>query len=676
MIRVFITCVFCVLLQFAVQGQTYKVLISEDFGTGSADPSTTPASNIAPGTSSYTTQTSKGTLPDGSYAVAKNPQGYDDFGNITSAWQHGGDHTTGTGYMMLINANPLKQGEANGAYYLYSSSVFDIPGATYVIDFWGANVIRYNMTTSYPSLTFKDARIGLSVRNTPNATGTLYNTSGTNQWVLPRATGSQNNMPWVNRSVTFTLPTSYNAAALYFNFYNTDTDPSTFGNDLAIDDITIKMQVVSLSGTVFNDANGNTVINAGEPGINGLTAPMYAYLTKSNGTIISKVQVQADGSYVFSGDQGVPYTTSNIGLKVSISTQNLSIGSTLTTPAFPAGYVPTGENVNGATATAGVADGTIMLTASATDMANLNFGIERLPVPVSATTTIPQPGPGKLITLNGVGGNPPVPYATDAEDTILSTNRTIVINTVPSNTTLLYNNAVVTPGQSIPSFNPALLVVKITSAAAGTTSTSFTFNYQDGAGKIGTTPATYTLQWSLPLPVRLVDFAANKEGQKARLTWTTASEENSQGFGIERSNDGVHWTEVLFVPSKAANGSSTTQLDYTVYDNQPMDGINYYRLQSLDKDGLATFSGVRSLNFEQTQIVSVYPNPVTDKLLIRTGDVAAVKEAHISDLQGRIVYRTNTIAEGIDVKALPPSTYVLQVEWSNGQTASFRIVKQ
>ena len=673
--HVFVFSILCLFVATTAHAQNYKILVSEDFGTGTADPSATPSTNIAPGTTSYTSQAVRTTLSDGFYAVAKNPQGYDDFGNITSAWQHGGDHTTGSGYMMLINANPLKQGEANGSYYLYSSSVFDIPGATYVIDFWGANLIHYNMTNKYPNLTFKDAYVGLSVRNTPNATGTLYNTTGTNQWILPRATGTQNTMPWVNRSVTFTLPVSYNSSALYFNFYNTDVNSSTYGNDLAIDDITIKMQVITLSGNVFNDANGNTVINTGEPAINGVTTPLYAYLTKSNGTIVSKVQVQADGTYTFSGDQGVPYANSNIGLKVMVSAQNINAGSVINTPVPPDGYGYTGENVNGTTATAGTADGIITLTTTATDMANLNFGMEKLPVSASVTTTIPTPSVGQVIKLNGVDGNPPVPSATDPEDGPLGSGKTIVITQLPANSTLVYNGSNVTAGQSISAFDPSLLTIKITTATKAATSTSFKFDYKDAAGKQGATPATYTLNWSTPLPVKLTTFNAEKDNGIARLSWTTASETNSRGFSVERSNDGSNWETILFTASKSENGNSTMQLNYAASDDAPLKGTNYYRLKLMDLDGQYSLSQVRVLNFEQENMVSVYPNPATDRLTINTQSTNTINTTHIIDMQGRILVQTAG-QNSIDVKALPAGRYIIQIALRNKEQYSFPVDKR
>ena len=47
------------------------------------------------------------------------------------------------------------------------------------------------------------------------------------------------------------------------------------------------------------------------------------------------------------------------------------------------------------------------------------------------------------------------------------------------------------------------------------------------------------------------------------ITWKTASESNSDYFVLERSRDGIHWTEITEL--KAA-GTSNKENHYTHYD--------------------------------------------------------------------------------------------------------------
>lgn len=558
------------------QPGTWKKLVNEDFGTGTADPSATPAALIAPGTTSYTAQTTHTTLYDGSYALALNTNGYGNFAypssTLKNLWQVGSDHT-GSGYMMMINANPAKQGEANGAYYLYSSSAFDIPGAYYRISFWAANMMGYTTGTDFPGV-FKDGYIGLSIRNTPNNTGTIYNATGAPQtWVLPRATAN-NGLPWQQKNVNFILPAGYNAPALYFNFFNSDNNASTFGNDLAIDDLLIEMGVITVSGKIFNDINGNKTQDAGEPAINGTAPVLYAYLTKSNGAIISKVPVAADGSYTFTGDNGVPYTTVDIGMKILYSTANIPVGGTINTPAPPPGYAIIGENVNGAAqASAGPNDGIITLGITNADMSNLNFAMEQAPESYDVTKNItgaPVSGVPVSIADAPLKGSDPIIQPT----AISWSSKPLYITSLPTNGfNLVYNGHTITTadiagnGYLIPNYDPSKLVMMATATTpGGTNKSSFTYAVVDIAGIKDPTPATFTLQYSIALPVVFGKLSATISGNQLHLSWSTLMEKNNDHFVIEVSDDGQHFTAIGQVDSNV-NGNSDQETHYTYTGN-------------------------------------------------------------------------------------------------------------
>jgi hypothetical protein len=54
-------------------------------------------------------------------------------------------------------------------------------------------------------------------------------------------------------------------------------------------------QLVTFSGTVFNDLNGNGILDPGEPGLHGWTVNLYS----ANGTIVATTTSAEDGSYSF-----------------------------------------------------------------------------------------------------------------------------------------------------------------------------------------------------------------------------------------------------------------------------------------------------------------------------------------------------------------------------------------
>ncbi|HRI24661.1 MAG TPA: S8 family serine peptidase [Ferruginibacter sp.] len=111
-----------------------------------------------------------------------------------------------------------------------------------------------------------------------------------------------------------------------------------------------------------------------------------------------------------------------------------------------------------------------------------------------------------------------------------------------------------------------------------------------------------------PLPVNLLSFEAAKQNNKALLSWITSGEMNLREFIVERSTDGNRYTSIGMVPAKNTAGNNY----YSLNDLQPIDGLNYYRLQMIDRDGIYRYSPIRKLNFSSAgEDVMIYPNPVT-----------------------------------------------------------------
>ncbi len=119
----------------------------------------------------------------------------------------------------------------------------------------------------------------------------------------------------------------------------------------------------------------------------------------------------------------------------------------------------------------------------------------------------------------------------------------------------------------------------------------------------------------VPLGVTFVEFFAETIDRNVLLTWTTASEVNSDFFSVERSSDGVNYTEIGVVQ---AAGSSQSILDYEFIDQNILEPqkILYYRLKQVDFDGTTMYSEVRTVQIDQQhsdQIV-VFPNPFSETL--------------------------------------------------------------
>jgi hypothetical protein len=108
------------------------------------------------------------------------------------------------------------------------------------------------------------------------------------------------------------------------------------------------------------------------------------------------------------------------------------------------------------------------------------------------------------------------------------------------------------------------------------------------------------------LPVKLLFFKGSKGLDDVKLSWATASELNFDYFDIEKSTDGIAFHSIAKV-----NGHGTTneRQDYTINDEKPYIGKNYYRLKSVDFDGYTEYFNVLMVDFDGKKNFSVYPNP-------------------------------------------------------------------
>jgi Secretion system C-terminal sorting domain len=112
-----------------------------------------------------------------------------------------------------------------------------------------------------------------------------------------------------------------------------------------------------------------------------------------------------------------------------------------------------------------------------------------------------------------------------------------------------------------------------------------------------------------PLPIELLKFTATKCNNDVCLDWTTATETNNDYFTVEKSTDGIYFEEVSVVDGA---GNSTTVLNYSSLDDEPYQGVSYYRLKQTDFNGSISYSNVEEINFNGNTAdfsLNVYPNP-------------------------------------------------------------------
>jgi hypothetical protein len=202
---------------------------------------------------------------------------------------------------------------------------------------------------------------------------------------------------------------------------------------------------------------------------------------------------------------------------------------------------------------------------------------------------------------------------------------------------------------------------------------------------INTHPITFNNRFTLgskesPLPVELLIFESVCHSDGVELNWITATETNNDYFILEKSSDGVNYSEIARVYGQ---GNSNSQSFYSYFD--AADGKNnYYRLSQTDFDGLSeSFPVIFADCFDgnaETDFV-ILNNPVDEEILVQiTGEINNEYSIYlINQLGQQILLQRNHLSNTIELvrisaAGLNPGIYSI-VFMSENDVITRQIVK-
>lgn len=156
------------------------------------------------------------------------------------------------------------------------------------------------------------------------------------------------------------------------------------------------------------------------------------------------------------------------------------------------------------------------------------------------------------------------------------------------------------------------------------------------------------------LPVDMISFNVSKDNERALLYWNTENEINLQRYEVERSADGRSFAKISAVPAK---GNSINA--YSIADNSPLSGLNFYRLKIIDKDGSFRYSIILKADFSKKYFVSVLPNPAHDYIIINGAD--KFKQVRLVDMNGATVKQfVKNSNSRYNISGISAGVYLLQ----------------
>jgi photosystem II stability/assembly factor-like uncharacterized protein len=142
---------------------------------------------------------------------------------------------------------------------------------------------------------------------------------------------------------------------------------------------------------------------------------------------------------------------------------------------------------------------------------------------------------------------------------------------------------------------------------------------------------------TVALPVEWLIFTAKTvpNQRSVQLQWTVNQTADNDRFEVERSTDGLRFTPLSTVTAQLGQG----RFDYELFDQQPANGINYYRIRQIDLDGKISLSPIRQVKIgDGGSTWSVVPNPLTAGQPIKiVTDAELPYRFTLVDMNGRIV---------------------------------------
>ncbi len=187
-----------------------------------------------------------------------------------------------------------------------------------------------------------------------------------------------------------------------------------------------------------------------------------------------------------------------------------------------------------------------------------------------------------------------------------------------------------------------------------------------------------------PLPLKMISYKllvinddpnSSLRGTKQSVEniWTTANEINVSHFNIQRSKDGKNFTTIGKINAK---GFSYNEYSFT--DNSPSFGDNYYRIESIDKDGKMNYTEIKKLTINNSSLnINIYPNPAKDIVNIECKE--GMKEVKVFDYLGREISHFvrndgNIHRLSLNIHHYAKGVYVVQITTAKGEVKSEKLI--
>lgn len=189
----------------------------------------------------------------------------------------------------------------------------------------------------------------------------------------------------------------------------------------------------------------------------------------------------------------------------------------------------------------------------------------------------------------------------------------------------------------------------------------------------------FSLEPQISLPVTFHSFTASYDKKNVTLNWTADTDDNFSHYVVERSTDGINYSEIGIV---FTSGDILTNYQFRDVNVSSPANIVYYRLRWKSAKE-TTYSGIRMVKLNTKDIdlkLTTYPNPVASELRVTLPNAWQGKTVQLElynangiKIQGRQLTNASQ-TETINTGSLPKGFYVVKASY-NQQILEQRIIK-
>lgn len=152
------------------------------------------------------------------------------------------------------------------------------------------------------------------------------------------------------------------------------------------------------------------------------------------------------------------------------------------------------------------------------------------------------------------------------------------------------------------------------------------------------------------------------------LRWEISAGADTLNYEVERSSDKQSWKVISREHIRSTH-------KYVVFDTQPADSINYYRIKQVGRSNSYVYSAVKSIQLFKAYEIYLWPNPVSEVLNVTTPFMSGTMD--ILDTNGLLVRKIIIVDFNITISTigLARGVYFLHIRHADLYTVQ-RFVKE